>query len=118
MVNFIETGQPGELAYYYQTNGDNPNNSVPFFANPDAIGADMLTNFSSASYNSLQLEARHRMRSGLSLTANYSFSKVLSDADGDSQTRFQNLLDINNPKLRACARQLRFDAHDQGQRFL
>jgi hypothetical protein len=99
VVNFIETGQPGELAYYYQTNGDNPNNSVPFFANPDAIGADMLTNFSSASYNSLQLEARHRMRSGLSLTANYSFSKVLSDADGDSQTRFQNLLDINNPKL-------------------
>ena len=72
---------------------------MPFFANPDAIGADMLTNFSSASYNSLQLEARHRMRSGLSLTANYSFSKVLSDADGDSQSRFQNLLDIHNPKL-------------------
>ena len=99
VVNFIQTGQPGELAYYYQTNGYNPANAVPFFANPDAIGADMLTNFSSASYNSLQLEARHRMRSGLSLTANYSFSKVLSDADGDSQSRFQNLLDIHNPKL-------------------
>jgi len=99
VVNYIQTGQPGELAYYYQTNGYNPFNSVPFFANPDVIGADLLTNFSSASYNSLQLEARHRMRSGLSLTANYSFSKVLSDADGDSQTRFQNLLDIHNPKL-------------------
>ena len=99
VVNLIQTGQPGELAYYYQTNGYNPRNAVPFFANPDAIAADMLTNFSSASYNSLQLEARHRMRSGLSLLANYSFSKVLSDADGDSQTRFQNLLDINNPKL-------------------
>ena len=99
VVNYIETGQPGELAYYLQTNGYNPNNAVPFFANPDAIAADMLTNYSSASYNSLQLEARHRTRSGLSLTANYSFSKVLSDADGDSQTRFQNFLDINNPGI-------------------
>jgi len=98
-IYYIQTGQPGELAYYYQTNGYNPRNAVPFFANPDAIAADMLTNFSSASYNSLQLEARHRVRSGLSLTANYSFSKVLSDADGDSQARFQNLLDINNPRL-------------------
>jgi hypothetical protein len=99
VVNYIQTGQPAELAYYYQTNGYNPNNTLPFFANPAVIGADMLTNFSSASYNSLQLEARHRMRSGLSLLANYSFSKVLSDADGDSQSRFQNLLDIHNPKL-------------------
>ncbi len=59
----------------------------------------MLTNYSNSTYNSLQLEARHRMQSGLSLEANYTFSKVLSDADGDSQTRFQNFLDSNNPKL-------------------
>ena len=97
--NLIETGQPGELAAEYQENGFNPNNAVPFFANPVALGADMLTNYSSSSYNSLQLEARHRMRSGLSLQANYTFSKVLSDADGDSQTRFQNFLDVNNPKI-------------------
>lgn len=99
VINLIETGQVGELASFYQTNGYNPANSVPFFANPYALGADMLTNFSSASYNSLQLEARHRTRGGLSFQANYTWSKVLSDADGDSQTRFQNLLDINNPKL-------------------
>jgi hypothetical protein len=30
---------------------------------------------------------------------NYTFSKVLSDADGDLQTRFQAFLDANNPKL-------------------
>jgi hypothetical protein len=95
----IETGQAGELASFYQTNGLNPNNSVPFFPNPNALGADILTNFSSASYNALQLEARHRTQSHLSLQANYTWSKVLSDADGDAQTRFQNLLDINNPKL-------------------
>jgi hypothetical protein len=97
--NLIETGQPGELAAVYQTNGFNPTNAAPFFANPNALAADMLTNYSSSSYNSLQLEARRRMRSGLSLQANYTYSKVLSDADGDSQTRFQNFLDINNTKI-------------------
>ncbi len=97
--NLIETGQPGELAAVYQENGYNPNNSVPFFANPVALAGDMLTNYSSSSYNSLQLEARHRMRSGLSFQANYTFSKVLSDADGDAQTRFQNFLDIHNTKI-------------------
>ena len=97
--NLIETGQAGELAAVYQENGYNPNNSVPFFANPVALAGDMLTNYSSSSYNSLQLEARHRMRSGLSFQANYTFSKVLSDADGDAQTRFQNFLDINNTKI-------------------
>jgi hypothetical protein len=99
IVNLIETGQPGELAAVYQINGFNPKNAIPFFANPLALAADMLTNFSSSSYNSLQLEARHRMTSGLSLQANYTFSKVLSDADGDNQARFQNLLDIHNPKI-------------------
>jgi len=96
---YIQDGEAAELANYYQINGYNTTNGVPFFANPQAEGADMLTNYSSASYNSLQLEARHRMRSGLSLTANYSFSKVLSDADGDSQTRFQNFLDVHNPAI-------------------
>jgi len=97
--NLIETGQAGELAAVYQENGYNPTSAVPFFANPNALAGDMLTNYSSSSYNSLQLEARHRMRSGLSVQANYTFSKVLSDADGDSQTRFQNFLDINNTKI-------------------
>lgn len=99
VVNLIETGQPGELATLYQVNGYNSSNAVPFFANPNALGTDMLTNYSSASYNALQLEARHRTRSGLSLQANYTWSKVLSDADGDSQTRLQHFLDINNPAL-------------------
>ncbi|MGA3235954.1 MAG: TonB-dependent receptor [Bryobacteraceae bacterium] len=95
--NEIQTGQVADLAYLYQTNG--LNGKVNFFANPYAVGADMLTNYSNSTYNSLQLEARHRTRSGLSFEANYTFSKVLSDADGDSSTRFQNFLDVNNPKL-------------------
>jgi len=99
VVTLIETGQAGELAAYYQTQGLNPSNAVPLFQNPNVLGADMLTNYSSSSYNSLQIAARHRMNSGLTFEGNYTFSKVLSDGDGDLQTRFQAFLDFNNPKL-------------------
>jgi len=98
-ISMIQTGQVGELATYYQVNGYNPVNAVPFFQNPYALGTDILANYSSSSYNSLQLEARHRMRSGLSFEANYTFSKVLSDANGDIQSRIQQFLDINSPKI-------------------
>ena len=46
------------LAYLYRTNG--LNGKVNFFANPYAIGANILTNYSNSTYNSLQLEARHQ----------------------------------------------------------
>jgi hypothetical protein len=96
---YLQTGEVGELATYYQTNGYNPANAIQFFQNPNALGTDLLTNYSSSSYNSLQLEARHRTKSGLSLEVNYTFSKVLSDADGDVQSRLQHFLDINNPGI-------------------
>ena len=93
----IQTGQVGDLATLYQVQG--LNGTVNFFQNPYALGTDMLTNYSSSSYNSLQLEVRHRVKSGLSFEWNYTFSKVLSDADGDSMTRIQHFLDINNPAI-------------------
>jgi Carboxypeptidase regulatory-like domain len=93
----IQTGQVGDLATLYQVQG--LNGLVNFFQNPYALGTDMLTNYSSSSYNSLQLEVRHRVKSGLSFEWNYTFSKVLSDADGDSQSRIQHFLDINNPAI-------------------
>lgn len=99
VVSLIETGQAGELGAYYQTNGLNPNNAVALFQNPVALAADMLTNYSSSSYNSLQIAIRHRVHTGLTFEANYTFSKVLSDGDGDLQTRFQAFLDFSNPKL-------------------
>jgi hypothetical protein len=97
VLYYLQTGEPGELATLYQTNG--LNGSVNFFQNPNALASDMLTNYSSSSYNSLQLVARHRTRSGLSFEGNYTFSKVLSDGDGDLQSRFQAFLDFNNPSL-------------------
>ena len=95
--NLILTGQVADLATLYST--EKLNGSVNFFQNPYALGTDLLTNYSSSSYNSLQLEARHRLRSGLSFDVNYTFSKVLSDADGDSQTRIQHFLDFANPGI-------------------
>jgi hypothetical protein len=96
---YLQTGEVGELATYYQTNGYNPGNAVPFFQNPNALGADFLTNYSSSSYNSLQVEVRRHTKSGIFFEANYTWSKVLSDADGDSQSRLQHFLDIANPKI-------------------
>ena len=96
---YMQTGEVGELATYYQTNGYNPTNAVPFFQNPNALGTDLLTNYSSSSYNALQVEVRRRTKSGLFVEANYTWSKVLSDADGDSQSRLQHFLDIANPKI-------------------
>ncbi|HUB31442.1 MAG TPA: carboxypeptidase regulatory-like domain-containing protein [Bryobacteraceae bacterium] len=96
-LNLIQTGEPGELATQIQINGDN--GKVNFFPNPNALSADLFTNYSSSSYNSLQLVARHRLKNGLSVEANYTYSKVLSDGDGDLQSRYQAFLDINNPKL-------------------
>jgi hypothetical protein len=100
--SLIQTGQVADLATLYQVQGYNgpPGKElVPFFPQPYALGSDILTNFSQSSYNSLQVELRHRMGSGLSFEANYTFSKVLSDADGDVQSRIQHFLDIHNPGL-------------------
>jgi hypothetical protein len=96
-LNLIETGEAGELAKELTVN--QANGSVNFFANPNALAADMLTNYSSSSYNSLQVVVRRRFSKGLSFEGNYTFSKVLSDGDGDLQVRFQAFLDFNNPGL-------------------
>jgi hypothetical protein len=94
---YIDQGQAGTLAALYQTN--RLNGPISFFANPYILGANMFTNYSNSSYNALQVDLRHRYRNGLQLQANYTWSKVLSDALGDTQTRFDPFLDINNPKL-------------------
>ncbi|HEY3838434.1 MAG TPA: hypothetical protein VGL72_17765, partial [Bryobacteraceae bacterium] len=90
----ISEGQVAELASYYQING--LNGKLNFFQNPNALGTNYLTNFSNSSYNALQIDVRHRVESGLYLQANYTFSRVLSDADGNQQTRFDPFLNVFN----------------------
>jgi hypothetical protein len=95
--NLIETGQVGQLAEVYEVNGLNGN--VTFFPNPKALGTDMLNNYSNSTYNGLQVVVRHRAKSGLDFSANYTYAKVLSDTAGDLQSRIEQFLDINNPSL-------------------
>jgi hypothetical protein len=95
--NLIETGQVGQLAATYQENG--LNGSVNLLANPNVLGADILSNYSNSTYNSLQVQVRHRSRAGLEFQGNYTFSKVLSDAGGISQSRLEHFLDIHNPGI-------------------
>jgi outer membrane receptor protein involved in Fe transport len=95
--SYIRNGEVGQLGYYYQVNGINGN--LNFFPNPNALSSVYLTNFSNSSYNSVQLEVRHRFQNGLQYQANYVFSKWLSDAGGLDQLRFEPFLDINNTAL-------------------
>ncbi|HEX4137142.1 MAG TPA: TonB-dependent receptor [Bryobacteraceae bacterium] len=95
--NLIQTGQAGQLAATYQEN--QLNGAVNFFANPLTLGADMLNNYSNSTYNSLQIEVRHRTTAGLEFQGSYSFAKVLSDTAGDSQSRIEQFLDVNNPGI-------------------
>ena len=94
---YLQSGEVGELASTYQIDGNN--GSVNFFSNPNALGADLLTNYSNSTYHSLQAEVRRRYLAGLDFTVNYTFSKVLSDAAGDSQSRIEHFLDISNPRI-------------------
>ncbi|HEY6341840.1 MAG TPA: TonB-dependent receptor [Bryobacteraceae bacterium] len=93
----IEQGQAGELAFEYTVDGEN--GSINFYPNPNALEADYVTNYSNSTYNSLQLEARHRLQNGMEFQANYVFEKWLSDAPGTDQYRYQNFQDVNNPGL-------------------
>ena len=93
----IQTGEPAELLYQYLINGFTT--PVSFFPNPNARAADTITNFSNSTYNSLQFDVRRRVSAGLNFQANYTFSKVLSDAAGNDQSRYEAFLDINNTKI-------------------
>jgi hypothetical protein len=96
VVNFIRSGQVGELAAVYKVNGFT---GVDFFRNPFALGTNLMTNFSHANYNALQFDVQRRIARGLRFQANYTWSKVLSDSTGDNQVRFEPFLDRENPSI-------------------
>jgi hypothetical protein len=90
----IERGELGELGNTYQINA--LNGSSNFYYNRNALGVNMMTNYSNASYHGLQIDYTRRYARGFYFQANYVWSKNLSDAAGDAQTRFEPFLDINN----------------------
>ena len=97
----IQQGAVADLAYTYQSTG--VNGPINFFPNPNAASLRMLTNYSNSTYNGLQVEARMRERKGLTIQANYTYGKVLSDAvsgsDNNNQGRYEPMIDNNNPGL-------------------
>lgn len=96
VMSYLQTGQVGELANFYQIN--RVNGPYSYYNNPYTLGANLMQNYSSSSYNALVLEVTRRMTNGFGMQANYVFSKVLSDSQNAQQTDFEPLLDMNNPK--------------------
>jgi hypothetical protein len=100
--HLIRQGEAGELAAiyaiyrkFYLTPGEGGGQLTPSFflpANPNAFVADFIGNFSFSTYHALQAEVRKRLRGGLYLQANYTFSKALTDYEG-SQSNFSGILD-------------------------
>jgi hypothetical protein len=97
VLSYLSTGEVGELANFYQYNGVNGTNN--YYKNVNTLGANMLQNYSSSTYNALVLEATKHMSKGLVFQANYVFSKNLSDSQAAAGTDFEPLLDMNNPKI-------------------
>jgi len=97
ILNSIIAGTAADLAVTYFTNG--LAGTLPFRANPNAGPVDLLSNGGKYRYNSLQAEIRRRFTQGLSFQANYTFQKILGDIQSDQQTRFDPILDLNQPEL-------------------
>lgn len=97
VIQQIQQQQVGNLASIYQEN--RLNGPFSFYRNPNALGVNAMTNFSAAAYHGLQMDYRRTFRSGLQLQTNYTYSKVMSDASGDGQTRFEPFLDIRNAAI-------------------
>ncbi len=90
---------PGSPTYYCRLVGSNfspcvqygYNASSPypinfFVPNPYVADLTVTDDNSYATYNGLQVVVRHRLSGGLTITANYTFSKALSDMYGGNNT--------------------------------
>jgi len=78
-------------------NGQFPANF--FMLNPHATGgAFRMYNGSQSTYNALQMEVRRRLSKGLQVSANYTFSKSLTNYYGDSSVSFVPFTTLRNQK--------------------
>ena len=97
----IQQGSVADLAYNYQN--AKVNGPINFFPNPLAASLRLMTNYSNSTYHGLQVNARTRERRGLTLFANYTYSKSMSDAvsgvDNNNQGRYEPMIDNNNRAL-------------------
>jgi hypothetical protein len=108
LIANLQNGTPAELAFnIIQLGFNNPRNLtnptanpfINFVPNPSTGVADLFGNFGRYRYDSLQVELRRRFSQGLYFQANYTFSKNLTNAQGNTQTQFEPNLDNNRPEL-------------------
>ena len=97
ILPLIQAGRAGSLAQFYLLNG--LNGSVPIVKNPNIFVDEILQNAGRYRYNALQAEVRRRFSNGLSLQANYTFAKTLTDVPNEDQNRQGELQDNNDPNL-------------------
>jgi len=93
----IRQGRVGDLAQTYVD--ANLMGGVQFYRNQNSLGTNMVTNYSNATYHSLQADIRKRLPKNVFFQGNYTWSKVLSDSSGDVQTRFEPFHDNENGAL-------------------
>ena len=97
ILPLIQAGRAGSLAQFYFLNG--LNGSVPIVTNPNIFIDEILTNSGRFRYNALQAEVRRRFNNGISVQANYTFQKTLTDIPVEDQNRQGEVQDNNNPNL-------------------
>ena len=99
VVGQLQAGTPADLAVIYVQN--NLAGTVNFMPNPNSGVVNFTTNGGRYNYNAFQTEFRRRFTQGLSLTANYTFQKILTNVTGSTdevnQTRVEPLLDNLDP---------------------
>jgi hypothetical protein len=95
--NLIQTGQAGELAFQYFING--LAGPVAFYQSPISLASLIMTNYSNATYNGLQIDMLRRFTRGLQFQGNYTYGKVLSDSDGTAAHRFEAFRDPSNGQI-------------------
>jgi hypothetical protein len=96
-INPIVAGDVGQLAFVYLSTFGVGNATLLNNRNTGVV--DLIRNQAKYRYNSLQTEIRRRFSGGLSFQANYTFQKSLTDSPGTGQTRFEPLIDNNQPNL-------------------
>jgi Carboxypeptidase regulatory-like domain len=121
-INLLDQGQAGRFASQLAGNstylcrmlgssfepcarlGFNASGPYPinfFQANPYAAGQNLrlMTDDSNSSYHGMQMQFRQRLTKGLSLTANYTWSKAINDRFVDSDNNFVNYTTLRDKKL-------------------
>jgi hypothetical protein len=98
--SLIRSGQAAELGRWLEGQGYNVGSPYNFLGNPLAPqGIYVLSHLGVSRYDALQLTLMRRPARGLSVSASYVFSKVLSNLDDYRQGAIDPYLNLDNPSL-------------------